>query len=125
MGRMVRWNQWKYLTYTGFEDNDMLFNCEQDPEEQLNVITKYPEIAETLRSELAGLKSYDEIMVHENWVIKQLRFLMKCDFDDTTERWQCPSDLETVANPVKSKKPFEMTKWAVRLRAKIEESAND
>lgn len=125
MGRMVRWNQWKYLTYTGFEDNDMLFNCEQDPEEQLNVITKYPEIAENLRSELAVLKSYDEIMVHENWVIKQLRFLMKCDFDDTTERWQCPSDLETVANPVKSKKPFEMTKWAVRLRAKIEESANN
>ena len=120
LGRLARYHHWIYFGYSGFPDHDMLFNLEDDPEERKNVIGEHPGIAQKLRGAMAGLKSYDEVMVHENWVTEQLYYLMKCNFDDPTERWICPEDMEVLANPVHSKRPFSPTPWAKHMRARIE-----
>jgi len=64
-----------------------------------------------LTRELSGLKDYDTVMQHENWVMEQLKLLIRCNYDDTGERWQCP---------VRRKVPFSVTPWAVQFRKKLE-----
>ncbi len=122
LGRAVRWKNRKFFTYSGFPDSDALFDLEADPEERVNLLAREPELAARLRAAALQGKSYDEIMVHEDWLTKQLYYLMKCDFDDTTERWQCPEDMEVLADPVHSKRPFSPTPWAGHMRERIEEA---
>lgn len=119
LGRMVRWRNWKYFGYSGFEDADVLFDLSTDPLEEHNVIAEYPEIAARLKEKAAQGKSYEEVMTHERWVIKQLRFLLRCDYEDTTEHWIPPEDLEELEHPIQSKKPFRPTAWAPRMREMI------
>lgn len=119
LGRMVRWRDWKYFAYSGFPE-EALFHCKADPEERENVVSQYPEIAAHMRQALEGLKSYDEVMVHENWVVSQLRLLMGCDFEDTGEHWQCPEDMEVLEHPIQSKRPFRPTAWAPLMRKRIQ-----
>lgn len=118
LGRMVRWEKWKYFTYSGFQEDDVLFDLETDGNEERNVITQYPEIAEKLRQKANSYKSYDEVMVHENWVMQQLRILMKCDYDNSDERW-IPSGLQELENPICSKKPFQPTPWVKHMMRRL------
>lgn len=119
LGRMIRYKNWKFFTYSGFPGEDVLFDLAADPGERENVIAEHPEVAEKMRGCASSYKSYEEIMVHEDWVVKQLRLLMQCDFDDTKERWQCPPDLPVVEHPVQRKAPFSPTPWAKHMRKKI------
>ena len=64
-------------------------------------------------------KDYDTVMTHENWVMEQLKILMKCNYDDEQERWSCP-EIPVIENPVARKIPFEPTPWAVAMRKKLE-----
>jgi len=120
LGRLVRFKQWKYFSYSGFPEHDVLYDLEKDSNEEHNVIDRFPEIAEKLRQKADSYKSYDEVMEHENWVMRQLRILMKCDYDNPDERW-IPSGLKELDNPVKSKKPFQPTPWAVQMRKRLNE----
>ena len=120
LGRLVRYQQWKYITYSGFPEDDVLYDLGLDLNEEHNVIARFPEIAEKLRQKADSYKSYDQVMEHENWVMKQLRILMKCDYDNPDERW-IPSGLKELDNPVKSKKPFQPTPWAVLMRKRLNE----
>lgn len=120
LGRMVRWKQWKFITYSGFEGADQLFDCERDPKEQQNVIDQYPEIAEKLRAKTKEYKDYDKVMEHESWMMDQLRILMQCHYDDAQERWVCP-ELEPVENVIKSKKPFEKVAWVREMFRQLRE----
>ena len=120
LGRLVRRGEWKYFTYSGFEDHDQLFDLESDPGEHRNLLRERPELVKELREALNGLKSYDAVMEHENWVMEQLRILRKCDFDDTEERWVPPQDLSELENPIRSKRPFAPVAWAVQMRKKLE-----
>ena len=119
LGRMIRFRQWKFITYSGFDGSDILYDLEHDLQERKNVIDQYPAIAAVLRQKAREYKSYDEIMIHERWVMKQLRILRKCDFDDPEERWICP-DIPVLKHPVRRKKPFEPTPWAVQMRKKLD-----
>jgi len=56
-GVMVRWGNYKYITYYKYEDFDILFDLENDPQELHNAISEHPEIAEKLRME--ALKKWD------------------------------------------------------------------
>ena len=116
---MIRFRQWKFITYSGFDGSDILYDLEHDLQERKNVIDQYPAIAAVLRQKAREYKSYDEIMIHERWVMKQLRILRKCDFDDPEERWICP-DIPVLKHPVRRKKPFEPTPWAVQMRKKLD-----
>ena len=115
---MVRWDKWKYFTYSDFVKDDVLFDLEKDLGEEHNVIMQFPDIAEKLRQKANSYKSYDEVMVHENWVMQQLRILMKCDYDNFEERW-IPSGLQELENPVSSKKPFQPTPWVKQMFKKL------
>lgn len=119
LARMVRWGEWKYFTYSGFPEDDVLYDLKHDPNEELNVINKYPDVARKLRQEADSYKSYDEVMVHENWVMQQLRILMKCNYDNPDERWIPPVDLKKVENPVKRKMPFEPTPWVKHMISRL------
>ena len=59
-------------------------------------------------------------MEHERWVLRQLRVLMACDYEDPEEHWQCP-DLSLVGNPVRRKEPFQPTPWVRTMRKAIAE----
>ncbi|MFT4104459.1 MAG: sulfatase-like hydrolase/transferase [Lacrimispora sp.] len=119
LGRMVRYRNWKFTTYSGFEGKDQLFDCKADPHERCNVIGKYPEIAGRLKAKTEEYKDYDTIMIHENWLMNQLRILTKCNYDDQEERWPCP-EIPMVENPVQRKAPFEPTPWAAAMRKKLQ-----
>lgn len=119
LGRMVCQGAWKLITYSGFPDNDILFNTRHDPQEKTNLIEKEPEIADALRAIASGYPASEDVLARQEWFTKQLRFLIKCDYDDTDERWECP-DLPLVDEPVRSKKPFEPTPWARLMRQKLD-----
>ncbi|WFR59910.1 sulfatase-like hydrolase/transferase [Anaerocolumna sp. AGMB13025] len=55
-GRMVRMDKWKYITYAGYEDYDLLFNLEEDPHELVNLFDEQPDIVKEMRK-----------IVHHNW----------------------------------------------------------
>ena len=119
LARLVRWGKWKYFTYSGFPEDDVLYDLEQDPNEEANVINMYPDVARKLSEKAAGYKSYDEVMVHENWLMRQLRILMKCNYDNLDERWTPPADLQELENPIKRKKPFEPTPWVKHMMSRL------
>ena len=118
LGRMVRYQNWKFITYSGFEGHDQLFDCQNDPSERSNIISQHPAVASLLKAKTEEYKDYDTIMVHENWVMEQLKILMKCNYDDEQERWQCP-EIPMLEDPVARKIPFEPTPWAAALHKKL------
>ncbi len=121
LGRMVTDGRWKYLTYSGYPDDDVLYDMEQDPQETFNVIHNYPEKAKELHTALEPLKTYEEVAKQDAWFLKQLKYLMRCDFDDDFERWHCP-ELEELENPVCTKQPFAQTPWARELMRRVREN---
>lgn len=120
LGRMVKWKDWKYYAYSGLENDPHLYNCRQDPNEEHNVAADHPEIEEKMKAFADQYKTYDQVMVHELWAMKQLKILRKCNFDDPNERWQCPNDLPELEHPVCSKKQFGPTTWVVALKKMLE-----
>lgn len=119
LGRMVRWRNWKYFTYSGFESFDRLFDLDADPGERENLLAAQPEIVSKMRDALAGCKTYDQVMVHEDWLVSQLRLLMACNYEDPQEHWQCPEDMEVLQNPIQRKQPFKPTAWAPLMMKRI------
>lgn len=120
LGRMVRWRDWKYITYSGFPGGDLLFDVKRDPGELENIIARYPEVAARMRTEAAKYKSYDQVMEHERWVLQQLRILMACDYEDKEEHWQCP-ELPEVEASIRREAPFQPTPWVKSMRRAIAE----
>ena len=47
---MLRKGKWKFITYYGLEEMDLLFNMEEDPHEVNNVIDSNPYITEGLKN---------------------------------------------------------------------------
>ncbi len=120
LGRMVRWKDWKYYVYSGIEEDPHLYQCSTDPNEENNVANQYPEVAERLKAFADSFQSYEEIMVHERWAMRQLKILQKCNYDDPNERWQCP-ELPELEHPVCSRKNFGPTPWVIQMRKHLEE----
>ena len=119
LGRLVTWKNWKYITYSGYPEHDLLFDCATDPEESHNVLVAHPEVAAHLQSVIANYKSPEQVLAHQEWVMQQLRYLIKCDFDDLEERWVCPG-LPELEQFTCSKRPFSPTPWAKQLYKKLE-----
>lgn len=118
LGRMVQWKNWKYYVYSGFEQEEKLFDCDADPHEVHNRVQEQPQIAAQLRAKAREYKTYEQVMVHERWVMRQLRLLLSCRYDDPVERWQCPV-LPEVENPVCSKLTPGPTPWVMEMRRQI------
>ncbi len=48
-GYMVLYRNFKYITYDGHEDQDLLFDLKEDPYEMVNVIARYPDRLKELK----------------------------------------------------------------------------
>ena len=57
---MLRYKNYKYISYHHYENKDMLFNLKEDPKEGHNCITEKPEVVEYLKNERRKLISFDE-----------------------------------------------------------------
>lgn len=71
VSRMVRKGNYKFITRAGFEDWDMLFDLENDPEEHVNIITTHTELAREFRQLLSPLPSNEAVKarMQENWKV--------------------------------------------------------
>jgi choline-sulfatase len=49
---MVRQGKWKYISYSGLEEYDLLFNVEDDPYELHNCLKEEPAVAARLREKM-------------------------------------------------------------------------
>lgn len=58
---MLRYKNYKYISYHHYENKDMLFNLKEDPKEGHNCITEKPEVVEYLKNERRKLISFDEM----------------------------------------------------------------
>lgn len=90
-GRMIRKGNWKYITYSGLEAHDLLFDLSMDPYELNNVLAHYSEKA----GELRDLATHDwdpEDIIRSQKIRKQhdqiLRRWVKHADPDRSERWK-------------------------------------
>lgn len=58
---MLRYKNYKYISYHHYENKDMLFNLKEDPKEGHNCITEKQEVVEYLKNERRKLISFDEM----------------------------------------------------------------
>ena len=120
LGRMIRWHDYKYFTFSGFPDDDVLYNVAEDPGELHNLRDSEPALVERLRAKAAEYPSYDDVMVYERWVMRNLKLLIQCRYDNPEERW-VPPVLPELEHPIQRKVPFAPTPWAVQMRNKLRE----
>jgi choline-sulfatase len=77
--RMARKGHWKYITYAGYEDHDLLFHLASDPNELANLAGTHPEKAGEMRELALGdwdaeriLKAYEikaqHIQLQKQWL---------------------------------------------------------
>jgi len=94
-GRMVRQGSLKYITYAGFEADDLLFNLYKDPFELENLSSAYPEKMLELRN--IALKDWkvDDILRVQEIRAQHLKLIMKSNKNadlDQRERWHTTPD---------------------------------
>lgn len=49
ISRMVRKGKYKYITYIGYEEYDLLFDLSSDPEEKYNIADQHPDIVKEMK----------------------------------------------------------------------------
>lgn len=90
-GQMVKWKQYKFIHYYGFDEADVLYDLAADPNESQNIINMHLDIAQKMRDYLkvaCKLPVY-EIKANADKLEKNLKVLTKCSFD-SDERWKAP-----------------------------------
>ncbi|WP_373264884.1 sulfatase-like hydrolase/transferase [Hungatella hathewayi] len=93
IGRMAKWKQYKYITFSGFEGADQLFDMEADPYETKNLINTYPEISEKLSAYMRSKLKDPETVLSEIDVLKEnLAIISKCR-QEAKEEWQAREGL--------------------------------
>lgn len=90
-GQMVKYGDWKYIHYDGYDADDILYNLKDDPKEAENVIGAYPEIVRSMKEALKGAcRPVEEIRRNAENLRENLKILTKCRFDHDEERWHAP-----------------------------------
>lgn len=103
-GQMVKQRNLKFIHYDGFDEYDLMYNLDDDPQESVNVIDQYPELAEKMRAELSRFcRPVKEIKTNAAFLKENFQILRQCDFD-SDERWHAPECARHYPDPmVKSK----------------------
>lgn len=92
MGRMAKWKQYKYITFSGFDGQDQLFDMEADPFETGNLISAYPWVAEKLSGVLDKMKAPQTVMAELDEQEANLVQISGCR-EDAPEEWTCREGL--------------------------------
>lgn len=91
VGRMIRKGKYKYITYVGYEDYDMLFNIKNDPEEKINLAGELKdELCELKKIAFDGWDPKKIIEDHENHM-KSVKLVKDWELavgPNETERWK-------------------------------------
>ena len=99
-GLMLREGDYKLITYTGYEEEDLLYNLSQDPEERHNLAKQQPEVLENMRRKASEISLAKEgIRLQKN-------------HDKATELFVCleeaiggaPEDERWQDNPIEARK---------------------
>lgn len=89
-GIMLRQGKWKYIVYSGYEDQEILFDLEADPQERTNVAGRHCEVTEYLRNYRSAHFDFSEIE-REQEQRARAALWMKCweaaTGPDDSERW--------------------------------------
>lgn len=90
-GQMVKYKNYKYIHYYGYDAADVLYDLSNDPEELHNRIGDYPQLVEKMRTVLAqACRPVEQIHANAEKLAENLMILRRCDFDDEQERWHAP-----------------------------------
>ena len=92
---MLRKGCFKYMVYSGYETQDILFDLVQDPQEKRNVIDQYPQVAKEFRRYFAEGDLFAEI--EENQRNRALAVSWMTAWEkqvgiDDSERWSSNPD---------------------------------
>lgn len=63
MGTMVRQGDYKLITYRGWEEEDLLFNIAEDPQERSNLVRELPEVYAALKAIAAEHAVGEEVKI--------------------------------------------------------------
>lgn len=100
-GQMVKCGNYKYIHYDGYDEADALYDISVDPEETVNVLGEHPELVARMRQLLADTcRPVAEIRASAERTRDNLSVLMKCDYDDTQERWRAPESARQRPEPM-------------------------
>ena len=88
---MVKYHDFKLLHFHGYDEEDILYRLDIDPQEAVNVIGQYPEIAEKMNDyRKKHTPNMEQIRRSAESQKQNLKILMKCNLDDEEERWHAP-----------------------------------
>lgn len=90
-GLMLRSGKWKYIVYSGYESQDILFDLETDCGEEVNLIDKYPQEAAEFRSRTAKEFDFARIEREQEKRAKMARWMKVWEAEagiDDSERWK-------------------------------------
>ncbi len=88
---MLRKDRWKYMVYSGYEDRDVLFDLESDPDETRNAITEEREAADMFRRyarEHFDFEIIERQQTDRRRIISWIRSWEKLAGEDDSERWK-------------------------------------
>ena len=116
-GRMAVYKNWKYITFAGYEAEDLLFDLASDPDELHNCIAEQPEIAEKLRA--AAHENWDPEEILARYAIRNegmsmvMAWTMQQEMDES-ERWHTtPESLDFPDEIYSSKVPLPVRKGSL------------
>lgn len=95
VGLMLRKGCWKYMVYSGYETQDILFDLVRDPLEKRNVINQYPQVANEFRRYFAEGDFFAEIEENQRkraLVVSWMTAWEKQAGIDDSERWSSNPD---------------------------------
>ncbi|AJG99857.1 hypothetical protein LF65_03294 [Clostridium beijerinckii] len=90
-GRMLRKHNWKYITYKGYEESDLLFDIKKDPYELENIKDRYKDVSVEMRRLIT--KDWDAEKILRNYKIRarhlkiQKQWIKNTEIDQS-ERWK-------------------------------------
>ena len=88
IGRMAKWKQYKYITFSGFEGKDQLFDVISDPFETKNIIAEYPEIAEKLSGYIKDrMKKPETVLAEMDNLAANMKIISQCR-QEGKEEWK-------------------------------------
>lgn len=106
-GRMIVWKNYKYITYQGYEADDLLFDLKNDPQERHNLAKEQPELLKKLFEMAHQDWDLDEIMpryyARSEEMAIQMEWAQHQELDESN-RWSCPPESVVYPDPLYSAK---------------------